>query len=208
MALVTGTPLGSITSSEDIYPEGAAYIYFQDYNANPLNNPDGDTYYWGLSGTSTYPVYNVGCPVNVSLSEDLTINDVRCDNIGTKDTVQRRNYMELTLEIQSIFPLTVLRHTMKASAPTVSTDISKVGFGPINNNQYYMVYMPKVYDEDNGDYVVFHMHKAKFVDAWTLNMRQGEPWGLTGVRLRAFADDTKPSGQQFMTVIRSDASVL
>jgi hypothetical protein len=72
MALVTGTPLGTITTQEDLYIEGAPNIYFQDYLASPFNNPDGDGFYWGLSGTATYPVLEVGCPVDVSLTEDLT----------------------------------------------------------------------------------------------------------------------------------------
>lgn len=208
MALVTGTPAGSVTSQEETYLDGAPYIYFQDAEADPLNNPDGDTYYWGLSGTSTYPAYNIGCPVDVALGEDVTLNAVRCDNIGDKSAIQRRNYLEVTVTIQSFFPLTVLRHMMKASSPDVGTDIEKMGIGDINNNLFYMVYMPKVYDEDAGDYVLFHAHRAQFVDAFSISMRSGEPWQMTGVRLRAYADENKPANQKFMTVVRADVSAL
>jgi hypothetical protein len=208
MALITGTPAGNVVTQEEIYLEGAPYIYFQDATADPLNNPDGDTYYWGLSGTSTYPAYNIGCPVDVSFGEDVTLNAVRCDNIGDKSAIQRRNYLELTVTIQSFFPLTVLRHMMKGSVPDVGSDIEKMGIGDINNNLFYMVYMPKVYDEDVGDYVLFHLHRAQFVDAFSISMRSGEPWQMTGVRLRAYADEDMPAGQKFATVVRADVSAL
>ena len=40
MTLATGTPLGTIISQEALYIEGAPTIFFQDYRANPLNNPE------------------------------------------------------------------------------------------------------------------------------------------------------------------------
>jgi hypothetical protein len=71
-----------------------------------------------------------------------------------------------------------------------------------------MVYAPKVYNEDVGDYFVIHLHKAKFVEAWTINMPFGSPWQITGLRVRAYADTTKPSTQQFGVIVRSDASEI
>ncbi len=53
--LVTGTPIGNSPSQENTYIEGAASIFVQDYRANPLYNSDAQGYYWGLSGTSSYP---------------------------------------------------------------------------------------------------------------------------------------------------------
>ena len=44
-SLVTGTPIGSLTVQEDIYLEGAPTIFVQDYNADPLFNPDADGFY-------------------------------------------------------------------------------------------------------------------------------------------------------------------
>jgi len=210
MALVTGTPFGNITTQEDIYLEGAPTIYFQDTSASPLFNPDSDGFYWGLSGTATYPVYELGCVTDVSLTENLTVNDILCDNIGVKDTVQARNYLEFAFTIQSFFPFTVLRHLIKGGTVTqnLTQNTEKFGLGKVNNNINYHVYAPKVYDEDVGDYIVIHLHKAKFVDAFTLNTPFGSPWQLTGIKLRAYADTTKPAAQQFATVIRSDASVL
>lgn len=209
MTLQTGTPLGSITYQEDLYLEGAAYIFFQDSTATPLNNPDSDGFYWGLSGTTAYPVYNLGCVQDVSLGEDLTVNAVRCDTVGDKDVVQRRNYLEVTLTITSLFPLSVLAPIMNASLPTThAAGHEKMGFGPVDNSKSYHVYMPKVYDTVAADWVMFHLHKAKFVDAWSLSMKSGEPWQLTGIKLRAFADDTKPSNQTFASIARFDQAIL
>ena len=210
MALTTGTPGGNLDSQEDIYLESAPNIYFQDYSAAPLFNPDGDGFYWGLSGTSTYPALEVGCPINVSLSENLTVNDVLCDNIGVKDTVQQRNYVEFTFTVQSFFPYTTLTEMLNGSAVTTNAgeNTEKFGLGKINNNQFWMVYAPKVYDEDVGDYIVIHLHKAKFVDAWEISMPFGSPWQASGIKLRAFADTTKPQSQQFGVWLRSDISVL
>ncbi len=207
MALVTGTPLGTLVSQEDIHLEGAPTVFIQDANAAPLNNPDALGLYWNLSGTSTYPVYEIGCIGDVSLTENLTMNDVLCDNVGTKDTVQQRNFLEFNFSIQSFFPLSVLRHLMGGGAVSTSAPYSGFGIGKINNNQYWHVYAPKVYDEDVGDYVALHLHRAKLVDAWTIPMTFGTPWKMTGLKLRAFVDSTKPAAQQFGVFIRSDASV-
>jgi hypothetical protein len=207
--LVTGAPVGNIAAQEEVYLDGAPYLYFQDATANPLNNPDGDGFYWNLSGTSTYPVYRVGCIQDVSLTEGLTINQVRCDTIGDKATIQRRDYVEYAFSFQSLFPLTALRHLLKlGSAPTVGTGYEKVGIGGINNNQFYHFYTPKVYDEENGDYVAIHLHRAQFVEAFTVTMRSGEPWMVEGLRIRAYADETMPAAQKFGTIIRADASAL
>ena len=208
MALITGTPIGNVDSQDEIYVEGAPYIYIQDYNATPLNNPDADGYYWGLSGTTAYPVFNIGCVQDVSLTEGLTMNQIRCDAVGDKGTIQRRDYIELELTVLTVFPLSTLRHMLNLSAPTVSTNIEKVGIGQINNNRFYMAYTPKVYDQDTGDYLLFHLHKAQFVDAWTINMNSGEPWTVQGLKLRAYADDTKPNGQLFGVIVRADESAL
>ena len=42
MALVTGTPLGTINAQDDIYLDTAPSLWFQDFSADELNNPDGD----------------------------------------------------------------------------------------------------------------------------------------------------------------------
>lgn len=208
MALITGTPVGNVDSQDEIYIEGAPNIYIQEYTANPLNNPDADNYYWGLSGTTALPVFNLGCVQDVALSEGVTMNQIRCDAVGDKGTIQKRDYIELTLTISTLFPFSTLRHMLNLSAPTVGTNIEKVGIGQINNNRYYMAYCPKVYDQDTGDYLLFHFHKAQFVDAWEIAMPSGEPWKASGLKLRAYADDTKPANQLFGVIVRSDESAL
>lgn len=208
MALTTGTPVGTITTQEDLYIEGAPNIYFQDYTAAPMYNPDSDGFYWGMSGTASYPVYEVGCPTDVSLTEDLVINDVLCDNVGVKDTVQQRNFVQFEFTIQSFFPYDVLRHMLQGGAVTEVAPNQKFGMGTISQTQRWMVYCPKVYDVDAADYIWIHLNKAKFVEAWTINMTFGSPWQMTGVRLRAYADTTKPQDQYFGMWGRHDPSVI
>jgi len=207
MALVTGTPVGTTTSSEDVYIDSAPNIYIQDRTAGPWYNPDSDGFYWQLSGTSSYPVYEIGCPVDVSFSENLTINDVLCDNVGVKSTIQQRNYVQLTFTVKTFFPLSTLRILLKGGAVTETAPTQKFGFGPINNNQFWQVYCPRVYDTDAGDYVWLHMHKAQFVDAFTIAMPFGDQWNVA-VQLRGYADTDKPSAQQFGMFGRADASVI
>jgi hypothetical protein len=206
MTLLTGTPLGTITNQDDLYIEGAPYVYFQDYSAPVI--ADGNGYYCNISGSVAYPVYLLGCVQDVSFGEDVTMNMVRCDTIGDKDAIQKRNHLEVTLSITTILPLTILYHILNASVPLVVGDVEKMGIGAINNARNYHVYMPKVYDEDTGDYLAITLHKAKFVDAWTIAMKQGEPWQLTGLKLFAFADSTKPDAQSFATIIRADVSAI
>jgi len=207
--LTTGTPQGNVDTQEDLYIESSPYIFIQDNTANPLNNPDSDGFYWGLSGTTTYPVYELGCIQDVSLTEGLTMNDVRCDTVGIVDTVQRRDYVEFNFTILSLFPLVTSRHPLNLSVPVVATGYEKVGIGQINNVRKYMVYAPIVYDADNGDYLLFHLHKAKFVDAWTIDFKSGgNPWAITGLKLRGYADTTKPATQRFGVIVRSDLSAL
>ena len=210
MTLTTGTPDGNVTSSEDVYLEGAPTIYIQDYNADPLHNPDSDDFYWGMSGTTTYPAIEIGCLTDVSLGEDLTMNDVLCDNVGVKDTLQQRNYVEFSFTVQSFFPFSILTEILKGGAVITNAGehTEKFGLGKIDNAQRWMVYAPKVYDEDAADYIAIHLHKAKFVDAWEIDMPFGSPWQATGILLRAFADTDKPSAQQFASIIRADTSVI
>lgn len=208
MALITGTPIGSVTAQDEIYIEGAPNIWIQDYSANPLNNPDASGYYWGMSGTTVYPAIGIGCVSDVQLTEGLTMNAIVCDTDGQRGMIQRRDYLELNLTIQTLFPLSTLRHTLNLSTPVTVGKLEKMGIGPINNNRYYMVYAPRVYDPDTGDYVLFHFHRCQFVDAWTIDMKGGEAWKVTGLKLRAFNDSTKPASSPFGTIVRADPSAL
>ena len=208
MSLSTGTPAGNVDSQDEIYIEGSPYLFIQQYEATPLNNPDGSGYYWGMSGTTAYPVFQIGCVQDVSLTEGVTMNAIRCDTDGDRGTIQRRDHVEFNLTILSQFPLTTLRHMLNLSTPTVSTGLEKMGIGSINNNRFYMAYAPKVYDQDTGDYVLFHLHRAQFVDAWTINMKGGDSWTTTGLKLRAYSDSTRPDNQKFGVIVRSDTSAI
>ena len=208
MALVTGTPPGILTSMEDIYLEGAPTIFIQDYNADLWYNPDASGFYWGLTGTSTYNVFEVGCISDSSFTEGLTSNDVLCDNIGVKDTVQQRNFVELSFSIKSLLPFSILRYLLNFGAVTEASPIEYLPMGAINNSLYFHAWCPKVYNEDVGDYVAIMLHKVKFVDAWTINMPFGDQWTAAGLKMRAFADSTVPAAQKFGVMLRSDASVI
>ncbi len=206
--IATGSAVGNVISQEELYLEGAPYFYFQDDRANPLNNPDAQSYYWGLSGTTTYPAYLLGCIQDVSLTEGVTMNDVRCDTVGVKDTIQKRDYVEFQLTILSQLPLSVIRHVMNLSVPSTGTGFETVGIPQINNSIHYHVYAPKVYDESAAGWLMFYLHRAKFVDAWTLNMTYGGSWTLTGVKLRAYAADSYPANQLFGVIKRFDLARL
>lgn len=208
MALLTGTPEGSITSGESVYIEGAPYIYYQDWRADELHNPDGDGYYWGLSGTSTYPVYSLACYEDVALADDLTVNSIRCDQVGDTAVIQKRNHLAFSFSLSALFPLTVSAPLIRASTPTTSAPFEKMGIGTINNNVYYHVYLPKVYDEVAYDYISITIHKAQFVDAWTIAMVSGDKWMLGGIAAWALYNENMPSGQEFATVIRYDPSAI
>jgi hypothetical protein len=205
MSLITGSP-AAYTAMRDKYIEGAPYIFIQDYSQSPLYNPDSDGYYWGMtSGSAGYKPILLGCVTDVSLTEGVTMNDVRCDTTGVQDTIQKRDYVEFNITIQSVFDLKELRHILKLSSATVGTGYETVGIGGISQTQSYMVYAPLVYDETNAYWLMFHLHKAKFVDAFTWNMTYGENHKITGLKLRAFADSTKPSTQRFGVIRRFDS---
>jgi hypothetical protein len=207
MSLVTGTPLSVVTAQEDIYLEGAPTIYFQDARAGAGYNPVNG-FYWQLSGTAIYPVYEVGCPTDVTFTENITMNDVLCDNVGVKAVVQQRNYFEFNFSIMSFFPLQVLTYLLNGGTVVSSSPTQLMPLGKINNDQFWHLYAPKVYNETDGDYVWIYMHKTQFVDAWSIAMTLGNPWKITGLKMRAFVDTTKPAAQQFGMFGRSDVSVI
>ena len=209
MALITGTPIGVTTSQDELYLDRAPNIWFQYEPAtNPQNNPDADGFYWGITGSETYPAIELGCMENVQLADNLTMNDVRCDTVGVKDTIMSRNYLEFTLAISTLFPLSTIRDILRGGAVTVSGAVEKMGLGQIDNTRFFRVYAALVYDQDAGDYLSMTFHKCKFVDNWTIPMVYGDNWQIQGIRIRAYAKDTLPSTQQFATIIRADPSLI
>lgn len=207
MALSTGTPWGNIVSQDDIYVEGAPYVYYQDADATPLNNPDGQGFYWGLSGTTAHPVYALGCYEDVRLADGVEVNAVRCDTVGDVDVLQKRTHLELTFTLKSLFPLSTIRAILRGGTVTTTATMERMGIGEIDNAEYFMTYFPKVYDEEALDWVSFTGHRCKFVDAWELAMSFAVPWSI-GVTIWLLADSTMPTAQRFATVIRHDPSAL
>lgn len=209
MALVTGTPLGVVTSQAEVYIEGAPNIYYSSTLGAYAKNPDSDNFYWGLSGSATYPVYQLGCYENVALGDNQDINSVRCDTVGDKDVIMKRNHLEVKFTLKSFLPFTNIQPLLNGGPVTtnLSEHTEKFGLGVIDNSKYYRVYLPKVYDETAGDYVSITVHRGKFVGGGELSMSYGNVWSMP-VTLWGLADEAKPSAQQFATVIRADLSAI
>lgn len=207
MTIATGSPLGNILSQEEIYVEGSPYVYLQDYRAGPLHAPDANGYYYGLSGTNTYPVYLLGCILNTKLTEDVTLNQIRCDTEGDKATIQKRNYLELQFELVTALPFSITSKLLNFSPGTTVSGAEFVGMGKINNALFYQVYAPKVYDDATGDWLLMQLHKCQITGnfTWDLNVAG---WKLTGIVIRAYADSTKPEAQLFGVLARFDPSAL
>lgn len=206
----TATPQGTITTMEDVFLEGGPDVYFEDYSGNYRYNPDSNGFYWGLSGNATYPAYKVGCYENFHLKDNVTLNDVQCDSFGVVRTIQHRNYLEITFDLKSLLPYTVLRHMLKGGGVPVtnaSDDLQIFGLGRIDNNQRWKVYFPLVYDTANSYFVAVTLHKAQFVDAWDWNWQYGNSH-MVNMTMRAYFDSTKPTGQEFATVARVDSGVF
>lgn len=209
MALITGSAMGTTEACEEIYMSIAPYVYYQDYTAPLMYSPDANGFYWQLTGTAAYPVYELCCVAGVSLTENITINDVMCDNVGVRATVQERNYLEFTFTNRTFFPFQVLTHVLKGGAVTEAGGLTQqFGLGTINNQQFWHVWLPIVYDTSVGDYVGITLMKAQLVNPFTWNMPFGTPHEITGVTFRAMADTTKPSAQQFASVLRADLSAV
>jgi hypothetical protein len=207
MPLVTGSSIGNILSQEEKYLEGAPYLYIQDYRAAPLHAPDANGYYYGMSGSTNYPIYSLGCIQNVKLTEDVTLNMIRCDTVGDKAAIQRRNYLDMEFELNSQLPLSVTAKIMNMFNSTTVSGAEFVGVSKINNNIYYMLYAPKVYDEVAGYWILMHFHRCQIVGnfTWDLNING---WKLTGLKVRALIDETKPSTQMFGVLARFDNNAL
>jgi hypothetical protein len=207
MTIVTGSPLGNILTQEEKYLEGSPYLYIQDYRATPLNHPDANGYYWNLSGTTAYPVYSLGCIQDVKMTEDVTLNMIRCDTVGDKAAIQRRNFLTVEFQLNSILPLTVTKVLMNMFDSTAVTGKEYVGISKINNNIYYQLYAPKVYDDVAGYWIMAHFHRCQITGNFTWDMAlSGHK--LTGIKVTALIDETKPANQLFGVLMRADASAL
>jgi hypothetical protein len=207
MTLTTGTPLGNIVTQEDRFLEGSPYLYIQDYRAGSLNHPDANGYYWNLSGTSTYPVYSLGCIQDVKMTDNVTLNMIRCDTVGNKAAIQRRNEVDVDFQLNSLLPLAVTKILMNMFDSLEVSGREYVGIGKINNNQYWQVYAPKIYDDVAGYWIMAHFARCQVVGnfVWDMNINGHK---LTGIKIAALVDETKPANQLFGCLARFDASAL
>ncbi len=202
-------PIGPEVNAEDIYIEGGPNIWFQDAEADPANNPDGDFFYWGLSGTDVYPVYEIGCYDDLSITDSRTSNPVTCAALGNVRQMQRRDALEISLTLKSLFPLSILRHLIGGGAVTLNAaeETEKMGIGTLPQNRLYQVWMSRVYDEDTGDWLALHFHKVQWTEANPLTMAYAKEWTF-GLRGMALADTDMPADQRFATIIRYDPSAI
>lgn len=214
MALITGTPVGNIVSSQAIYIDQPPTFYFQE-NKTPsggtvglLNDPDADGFYWGLSGTTDNPVYEGGCYDSFQVVDVRDINTIRCDTDGDSGTIQRRNALQITFNLKQFFKLTKLRHMLNLGPVTTNAGATeKMGIGQIDNTKFYYLYFPSVYDENTGDYLAWTLHNAQFTQAWTWTYTYGQP-ATVGIQVTGYADSGKPSQQRFGTILRADPSAI
>lgn len=199
-------PTGVINTAQDVFIEGGPDFWF---GGVAKYSPDTDGFYWGITGTQTNPANKIGCYTDFRWRDSLQMTDVRCDNVGVKSTIQKRNYLEAQFTLMSLLPLSQLRHFIHGGAVTVnaSEGTEKMGLGDINNQIYYLTWFSRVYDPDTGDFFAVTGPRCQFVDAWEMAMQYGAPWTL-GVRLRYYADESKPIDQRFATVLRLDPNLI
>jgi hypothetical protein len=203
---MSATPTGTLVVTENLYIEGAPYIYF---GGELQYAPDANGYYWGITGTAANPVHKVGCFENLQWSENSSNNDIQCDTIGVVASIARRNYLELSFDMKSFLPLEqlkiMLRWTSYLSVP--GEDIEYAGIGEINQNDFHNIYLSKTYDTNTNDYISITATRCQFFWNGQIQFRYGDPW-MVGVILRMYANDDLPADQRFATVVRYDPSAI
>lgn len=199
-------PTGTLNQSENIFIEGGPDLYF---GGVLKYGPDANGYYWGITGTAQVPVYKVGCYENFQLQDNTTINDIRCDTVGTKGSIVRRNYLEGTFDLKSFLPLSELRKLLRwsSSLAVPGSDGEYAGIGEVNQQDYHLLYFSKIYDTDAGDWVSLTATRVQFSWNGAIQFRYGAEW-MVGVQFRCYANEDLPSDQRFATVVRYDPSVF
>ena len=155
MALITGSPVGNLETSQQIFVDTPPTFYFQekftaaDVDVGTYNNPDSDGFYWNLSGTAANPVWEGGCYEDFQFTDVREINMVRCDTEGDRAAIQKRTHLTVTFTLKELFKMAKTRHMLNLSTVTTNAnDNEKVGIGDIDNTLYYYLYFPTVYDPD------------------------------------------------------------
>lgn len=210
MTLATGTstPTGQIITGDGIYIEGGSDVYFQDAAATLANNPDSDGFYYGLSGTSTYPIYQFECYDDFQLTDDVTMNPITCQNLGEVGSSQRRNHLGISLTLKSLLPFTILAPMLRGGPVThnVTEETEKFGVGEIVLKNYH-VFFSRAYDLSTGDYISVTLPRVQVTEASPLSTPYADVWSIP-ITLTAYADTSKPRAQRFATWVRLDPSVL
>jgi len=204
----TITPTGQINVGEDIYLEGGPTVWFQSADAPLANDPDSNDVYYGLSGTGTHPIYEIGCYDDFQFVDEVTTNAVQCQALGTVDELQRREHLMATFTLKSLLPFSILSRVMRGGAViTAALDGTEAfGLGEINSQKYHL-YFARQYDPDTGDYVSITCHRAVFTNASPLSTPYADAWNIP-VEMKVLADRSKPRDQRFATVLRLDPSVI
>lgn len=199
------TPSGTIITPNDVFLEGGPEFWF---GGVPRYSPDSDGFYWGITGIDAKPAYKLGCYTDFRWRDNVQMTEVRCDTIGVTATIQKRNYLEFTCTLMSLLPLKMLKNIIHGGTVTITAEgAEKMGLGDINNAEYHLCFLSRVYDQTALDFVTITGHRCQFVDSWEIAMTYGAPWTL-GIKMRLHADDTKPAAQRFATVIRLDPSMV
>lgn len=207
----TGT--GILTQNE-LYMEGGPEFWFG--GAVQYDSTTG--FYWGLQATNALPVYKIGCYVDFRLRDNVTTADIRCDTDGMRAAIQKRNFLDVSFNCMSLFPLSIFHKLVVRSGdgvaltnPTYLADPTNtaeyMGWGMIDNNLFFPCYFSKVYDATSGDFLSFTGHRCQFVDMTEIAFSYGQPY-VYRVSMRLYADGSKPTGQRFATVVRYDPSML
>ncbi len=199
-------PTGTINEADDIYIEGGPDLWIGD---DLQYGPDSNGYYWGITGTVANPVQKLGCYENFQIQDNVTINEIRCDTVGVVGNIVRRNYLEITFDLEQLLPLEQLKVLLRwsSSLKDPATDTEYAGIGEINQQDYHIIYFSRIYDADAGDWVSWTATRVQFEWSGAIQMRYGQPW-MVGVRMRCFANADLPSNQRFATVVRYDPSAV
>jgi hypothetical protein len=214
MSLITGTPQGLVVTPPELYLDQPPTFWIQERYTTAgatvglLNRPDANNFYWGLSGTTANPVYEVGCYENFVVADVRTINMVRCDTTGVRAAIQKRDQLNITFTLKAPFPLATLSKLLNLGPVTTTPGATeKVGVGIIDNARYFYAYFVSIYDQVTGDHVNATFHRVQFTSAWQWAFVYGQPATFT-IQASAFADTDKPSDQYFATIIRADPSSI
>jgi hypothetical protein len=200
-------PTGTINTAEDQFIEGAPEVWF---GGDAQYSPDDDGFYHGIVGTEANPIYKLGCYENFQWTDNITMNEIRCDTTGLEKTSQTRDYLVATFDLKSLLPLTQLRHIIRGGAVTWNDgeNAEKMGIGEIDNSLFYKVFFSRVYDSDSGAFVSVTGHRVQFTGNFQLQTPYAGAWMISGVEMRFYADNDLPDAQRFATVIRVDEDEL